>query len=584
MHDQDGPVGRSTARVFAPRLVGGDQGTPGQHPSQGPAQSPTQHIEINDPEVRKIADSLADLFLGPAAQSHGSTRAPSRSAAESLRAGDRAGGDTLGTARGSHGPRESTPAARPTASLPRIEMLVLGHLPVLAGAWLTQYAAQAAQALGQPVALARLEPGGLSIDVFGLPSGVASKRHDSLEDALKSAQHMVGAWLLRVDELAEAGVAESPAIASITLLSGVSESSIVAAYRALKSIAQRAAGRAGSQDRDEPADLRIALLGASEQRAREASARIRKAAATFLGRPVGVVVCAEKMGLTGMRSLYRGRYEGDPASLLTLIQNRANSTEPLGRRSPARELDSAAPMIEPSGLSQPSSRSTPTPASELEPEGETSPTRDGPRMLVSPLDHSAVSPARVPERPHPEATADEDDWLLEPAPERAHTRPKADAALDRSAMDRATTTDRALGASGVAARADSAAAPGSFAALLALSTVPLACPTSPGVELAVDSAGGLHAIVLDEMSVGSMAADPGTVPARAGVAALLSAEAWARANMALIARAMPFVRGGEVSLHLLTRVPASARDLLETRVRVHLLVRAGSIDVCVALN
>ena len=121
--------------------------------------------------------------------------------------------------------------------------------------------------------------------------------------------------------------------------------------------------------------------------------------------------------------------------------------------------------------------------------------------------------------------------------------------------------------------------------LLGFSVLPISCPDAPGVELAADSAGGLHAVAFDEVS--SAAAMVGHVGAagRVGVAALLSVEAWATANAGLIARAVPFLRAGPIGLHLLTRVPAAARDLLATRVRVHLVARASAPgDVCVGLN
>jgi len=225
-----------------------------------------------------------------------------------------------------------------------------------------------------------------------------------------------------------------------------------------------------------------------------------------------------------------------------------------------------------------------------------------------------------PGRPRAAATADrastgsdledllrEDEWLLEPQAigtgeglgvEGASPAPMSTSApkSQPSGAEPIVGVDTPMARIAPAALTASTKAPsaGSQAGLLGLSGLPIRCPEALRVELAVDASGGLHAIVLDEISVESgMAGGPvpthGPAPAsgtgRAGVAALLAADAWARTNMDLLSRAMPFVRAGDVTLHLLTRVPAAARDLLGTRVRVHLLARAsGPGDVCVGLN
>lgn len=536
MHDHDATHRGTTAQPFAPRLVRSDD----------PDDLPTHDANLHDPAVREIADSLADLFLGPSGETESSL------SATAVRAPGRA-------------PRAQSSRTTPTPSAPPlpVEMLVLGHLPVLAGAWLTQYATQAARALGRPVALARIEPGGLTIDVFGTEKHNAVLRHESPEAAIAAAASLVGGWLIRVDELAEATLAESPRVTAITLLSGVSESSIVAAYRTLKSIVQRAGSRAPLPDRDEPAELRIALLGATSDRVGEASARIRKAATTFLGRSVGVVVCAERIGITGMRSLYRGPYEGPAASLLELI-GQAHAAAPASRGT----------------IPGPAPRPTPTPASTHAPTEPRTPTPDGPRMLAEEdltgpdtAAHSATSRADW---------AEEADWLL--GPQDSH--PAASPVTERSPTQTHETSGaaRAATSSWAPTTAPTPHAARPFAAMLGLSTLPLRCPDAPRVEFAVDGAGHLHALVLDELSADAHD-DPSSAPGRAGVAALLAADAWARANLSLIGRAMAFVRAGEIGLHLLTRIPAAARDLLGTRIRVHLLASAAAPgELCVALN
>jgi hypothetical protein len=106
------------------------------------------------------------------------------------------------------------------------------------------------------------------------------------------------------------------------------------------------------------------------------------------------------------------------------------------------------------------------------------------------------------------------------------------------------------------------------------------CPSAPGVELACDDEGRLHAVATDDQGAGH------------AVAALLTASAWARANLALLIRAesgvaMPSADPRDdhaTPLHLLARRPSAARAVLDTEVIVYALasVIAGGEEIMVA--
>lgn len=106
------------------------------------------------------------------------------------------------------------------------------------------------------------------------------------------------------------------------------------------------------------------------------------------------------------------------------------------------------------------------------------------------------------------------------------------------------------------------------------------CPSAPGVELACDDDGRLHAVATDDQGAGQ------------AVAALLTASAWARANLALLIRAesgvaMPSADPRDdhaTPLHLLARRPSAARTVLDTEVIVYALasVIAGGEEIMVA--
>ena len=101
-----------------------------------------------------------------------------------------------------------------------------------------------------------------------------------------------------------------------------------------------------------------------------------------------------------------------------------------------------------------------------------------------------------------------------------------------------------------------------------LSPIETRCPKAPGVELAIDELGRLHMIVND--------ADTDDAMNR-----LLSAQSWARNNLALLIRAEPGLRmptadrdvDTDALMHLIAVDPRAVRDIYDTPVRVYSLAR-----------
>lgn len=123
--------------------------------------------------------------------------------------------------------------------------------------------------------------------------------------------------------------------------------------------------------------------------------------------------------------------------------------------------------------------------------------------------------------------------------------------------------------------------PRSLAGLVeGLTPIESRCPAAPGVELACDADGRLHALATDANGAGE------------AVASLLTASAWARSNLALLIRAEPGVampspdpdEDHDAVLHLLARRPSAARSVLETGVLVYALAsaRVGGEEALVA--
>lgn len=107
--------------------------------------------------------------------------------------------------------------------------------------------------------------------------------------------------------------------------------------------------------------------------------------------------------------------------------------------------------------------------------------------------------------------------------------------------------------------------PGSLLAFIpGLVGLPARCPHAPAVEIGVDRDGLLHAAFF------AAPGDEGSA-----VQALLTAGAWAELNHRLLALVSPAGRGAcsaRTTLHLFTPQPSACRALLDTPLKVHVLV------------
>src|SRR5690606_23357836 len=129
-----------------------------------------------------------------------------------------------------------------------------------------------------------------------------------LLDAVRHARALAPEWIVQVDELSEAPLAADDRLSAITLLTSANEAAIIAAYRAIKgltsAIGEESAIETAAPDA-QPA-MRIAIMGASPAEADRALARLRNACSMFLGRPLELAACVERIGPTSAATLYRG--------------------------------------------------------------------------------------------------------------------------------------------------------------------------------------------------------------------------------------------------------------------------------------
>lgn len=257
---------------------------------------------------------------------------------------------------------EAPPSARPAHA--RIEGLVLGHLPVLAAAWVVQYAKHAADESNQTVGLVRVQGGQVWVDLVQ-PRG-ATPRNSSrigapgvatdLRGAISVAAREAGRWLVRVDEIDEPELLTTPGVGAVTLLTGADMPAIVASYRTIKNLCGEEPVAMDAVSR-----VRLAIMGADDAAAAEAEARIAKASRTFLG---GSIACAARVGKiapSSTRVVYRGQGAPTLADLVSLVEGQAEPASP------------AQPIEAPANVVASSQQVVPPPSSGAEPASAPSP-------------------------------------------------------------------------------------------------------------------------------------------------------------------------------------------------------------------
>ncbi len=473
-------------------------------------------------EGRTDFDALADLFLGDGVLSATGTTGPksattsntsngllhaemaassTQTSAPTLRltpASDRFEQAERQNDRPSNAASESSsaaPAAAPVAaSSAPIEALLVGHLPVMGGVWVTQYAKHVADREHCVVALLRLQAGQVSIDVFTPRSASAptssriGEMHTSgLMEAIRSARARCGLWLVRVDDASEADLVSAPHVSRMTLLTGADDPAVVASYRTIKSLQQAEEGC------EQPLRLSLAIMGADDAKAEAAETKLQRAASNFLGRSLASAARIAKIGACTTTTLFRGEADEDTniVSLIALLR---------GAPIPG---ESAATATEPEALS---------PTSHIEPKPQPLPPQNADRVT------GATS---------------------SPHASRTPTIARQSISSDNHAASLA-------------------------AHIAGLRPLSFRCPYAPDVELALGSSGVLH--LVSPMQQG-------------GPGALLTVAAWAQSHASLLEAARPeelnMAHPEGPVLHVVTSDAKVARPMLDTGVRVHLMLKVG---------
>lgn len=179
--------------------------------------------------------------------------------------------------------RQSTPGAAI-----QLRGLIVGHLPVMASAWISQHARDLSQSLRGPVAVITRAGGHITLDLHGTTDRIPQAKN--LDDAITDAMNAgVRAWLLRADAISEFALAESTALTGLSILTGHDEAALVAAYRALKGLTS------GSEFEPVVPEIHVAVLGATDDQGRPAAEKLRRAAESFLQTGLASVTITQKV-------------------------------------------------------------------------------------------------------------------------------------------------------------------------------------------------------------------------------------------------------------------------------------------------
>lgn len=444
----------------------------------------------------------------------------------------------------------------PPARNPVLELLVLGNLPVVAGAWASQYVREIAEAAGKPVAYLRMQGEFCSLEVIGALADVAGAPGlddlASLDDAIDAAAEITDRWIVRCDAGQEASVVACAITRAVTILTGSDQTAREACKVALTGLAERL-----SKPSENGPMVRLAVMGGQHA---NAGAELAAMASATLARPVAAVSCAGKIG--GVRpphALFSGSTELTLKTILSGVV-RALVAEPVGAEMFARPETAAAPA--------PVVRVVPVieeVAAEVEVADALVPveeTRAG--RPCHGLGHAEMDIAL----PEPKPTTAEIAVGHAPRPETPSiaaavmsiSEPVGPAAMPAVQMWSNVTSQ----AREAAPKPAAVFAPDDTLAshLVDLQSTALRCPYASGIEVAIDGAGRLHLLARSK----SESAEESTL------AALLIASSWAEQHSGLLASSLGKVScASRPTLHLFTDKPKHSRRLLETNLRVHLL-------------
>lgn len=545
-------------------------------------------------------DALTDLFLGEVrtppggstrgiASEAGASRPILRLAREQdlIEEEDEAGTMVPAPSRGA----EFAGTARRMSSNPIVECIVLGHLPVMASAWASQYVREIALAAGKPVAFLRAQAGYVTLELVGeMPDGVQPMLTPcaTIGEAFSVAGGLTDRWIVRTDMGEEVRLATHPLVRMVTILTAADEAARVGAYSVIKSLAGAIPESGTGDGEGEGPMIRLAVMSAPEAKSEAAAARLAEAVQKFLGRTVQHAMWSPR--IRSSRSpvlLYSGPSDLSPTSAMDAIARLSaggsRSGALAGAESAAGAVTSADAAwggpIGTDALAESTDSLLERAFLDFDRGADRARSAAGANLEPG----RARVPAFVPDVTtsfSPELGAMNSSSSYSSTPASGST-PGPTPALSRAARPPARPAAPSLAPEPTReVEANEEASP-LWSHVENLRPVRTRCPYAEGVELAIDRDGAVHLLSRSEPNSGSAGDD-------ATLGQLMVASSWAEAHLALLPTGSVTVRPGRPVLHLFTDQPKRTRRLLETPLRVHLLTNVSVGDrsawYCTELN
>ncbi len=214
-------------------------------------------------------------------------------------------------------PRAEPQSKRAQSATPQCELVIPGHLPVLSGAWVVQFASRVAREGGVPVALVQLGAERTAIQILWPKApDHRQERRESLRDAVSEARRLGVRWLIATDESASGALLGDSRLEGAYLLTAANEAATVAAYQSLRALWSELDRRGGART----FPIRLAIAGASHDEADRVCARIARAAGAFADQRVELAAAIERVGPTLATPIFESGARTDASSLLDLIE------------------------------------------------------------------------------------------------------------------------------------------------------------------------------------------------------------------------------------------------------------------------
>ncbi|MGH7130621.1 MAG: hypothetical protein ACREJO_01555 [Phycisphaerales bacterium] len=444
---------------------------------------------------------------------------------------------------------EAQPGEPSSPEMPVIELMVLGHLPLMGSAWAGQYVRHLAARDGSGVVVVRLGVGRARVELVDPRASVqATQVLGDFASAIHAGLHNAKRVVVQVSSSDDEPPRGCEQCDRITLLTSSDEAGVVAAYRLLKRLASvLTAGTPAEHD----CAIGVAAMGCDETRAAGMWRRLMEAGQSFLGVHIEPAGCIERIDSgPGSAMLFDGAWGGGIAGIIDLVQASADEDAAAAQvgisRGPLEALEVVtARVAEVVAAATPRTVIVP-PAKSPEPVAAVMPT-------------ASIKP--------PPAIAPADMTMLVMGVEPASMMASPAAPTPMSTTTVTKEFDLCVLVSG---------------------TTPMAarCPFDEDVQFAVDGDGRLHLMLLDHPHAAGEIHRTEQACSR-----LTAVGAWAGLNAKLLALTMPNGPRLDASRtpvsHLFTSSPAAARRLLDSSVRVHAMMPASAQVagwVCASLN